>query len=130
MDKLFTTQDIEGTKRENSAGADLSPIRSGFERKLTLMARNRLWFLNARFRKINNFISLEDQQRTASLVSRQRLRAKRSSIKRASSGIQHVVRLTATKSTCSREQKLNLLESLIRRRFVPDSFQLLNRSES
>jgi len=42
VDKLFTTQDIEGTKRENSFGAALSPIRSGFEQKLTLMARNPL----------------------------------------------------------------------------------------
>jgi hypothetical protein len=42
VDKLFTTQDIAGTKRENSSGAVLSPIRSGFEQNLTLMARNRL----------------------------------------------------------------------------------------
>ena len=76
MDKLFKTQDIAGTNRENSSGAVLSPIRSGFEQKLTLMARNRLWLLNIRFRKINNFIMLTGQPRAASVVSRQRLMAK------------------------------------------------------
>ena len=45
----------------------------------------------------------------------------------ASSAIQHVVRLTVKKSTCSREQTMNIGESVIRRRFVPDSFQLLIR---
>ncbi|QND57169.1 hypothetical protein [Mesorhizobium huakuii] len=75
MDKLFTTQDIEGTKRENTFGAGLSPIRSGFERKLTLMARNPLQSLNIRFRKINNFIILSGGHRVAALVARQRLRA-------------------------------------------------------
>ncbi|WP_095201185.1 hypothetical protein [Mesorhizobium carmichaelinearum] len=75
MDKLFTAQDIEGTKRENTDGAALSPIRSGFERKLTLMARNPLQSLNAQFRKINNFIILSDGRRGAALVARQRLRA-------------------------------------------------------
>ena len=76
MDKLFTTQDIEGTKRENTAGADLSPIRSGFERKLTLMPRNLLFFLNGKFRKINNFIILSDGHRSAPFICRQKLRAK------------------------------------------------------
>ena len=61
---MFTTQDIEGTKRENPVGADLSPIRSGFERKLTLMPRNQLFFLNGKFRKINNFIILSDSPLT------------------------------------------------------------------
>ncbi|UVK56481.1 hypothetical protein DBIPINDM_003092 [Mesorhizobium sp. AR02] len=75
MDKLFTTQDIGGTKRENAAGAALSPIRSGFERKLTLMGRNRPQFLNAQFRKINNFIILSDMHRAAFVVSRQSLMA-------------------------------------------------------
>jgi len=74
VDKLFTTQDIEGTKRENTAGADLSPIRSGFERKLTLMALNRSQHLNGKFRKINNFIILSDSHRSASFICRQKLR--------------------------------------------------------
>ncbi|PBB92447.1 hypothetical protein CK215_11560 [Mesorhizobium sp. WSM3864] len=47
------------------------------------------------------------------------------STKRASSQIQHVVRLMVKKSTYSREQNLNQSESVIRRRFVPDSFQRL-----
>ena len=47
------------------------------------------------------------------------------SMKRANSQIQHVVRLIVKKSTYSREQNLNQNESVIRRRFVPDSFQLL-----
>ncbi|RRH94373.1 hypothetical protein EH240_27295 [Mesorhizobium tamadayense] len=47
------------------------------------------------------------------------------SMKRASSRIQHVVRLIVKKSTYSREQNLNQNESVIRRRFVPDSFHPL-----
>jgi hypothetical protein len=44
---------------------------------------------------------------------------------RANPEIQHVVRLGVTKSIYSREQNLNQNESVIRRRFVPDSFRAL-----
>ncbi|WP_149907597.1 hypothetical protein [Mesorhizobium sp. SARCC-RB16n] len=76
MDKLFTTQDIEGTKGENTAGADLSPIRSGFERNININGRDCLQFLNVEFRKINNFIMLSGAYRTSSIVYRQKLTAR------------------------------------------------------
>ncbi|MBZ9670056.1 hypothetical protein [Mesorhizobium sp. ES1-3] len=76
MDKLFTTQDIGGTKGENTAGAGLSPIRSGFERNVNINGRDCLQFLNAEFRKINNFIMLSEVARASCMVYRQTLTAR------------------------------------------------------
>ncbi|MEI9408599.1 hypothetical protein [Mesorhizobium salmacidum] len=76
MDKLFTTQDIGGTKREKTADADLSPIRSGFERNININGRDCLLFLNAEFRKINNFIILSGAFRSSRIVDREKLTAK------------------------------------------------------
>ncbi|CDX25075.1 hypothetical protein MPLB_630036 [Mesorhizobium sp. ORS 3324] len=63
---------------------------------------------------------------SVAIVHRQRLtshrRLPKPSMKRANPQIQHVVRLSVKKSTYSREQNLNQSESVIRRRFVPDSF--------
>ncbi|WP_137930866.1 hypothetical protein [Mesorhizobium comanense] len=58
MDKLLATQHIDGTKGENGDGAGLSPIRSGFERNVNVTRLNQTRFLNAQFKKINNFIIL------------------------------------------------------------------------
>ncbi|MBZ9997690.1 hypothetical protein [Mesorhizobium sp. BH1-1-4] len=75
MDKLFTTQDIEGTNQENIAGAALSPIRSGFERNVNINGHDCLQFLNTEFRKINNIIMLSASRHAARIVYRQKLRA-------------------------------------------------------
>jgi hypothetical protein len=44
--------------------------------------------------------------------------------------IQHVVRLRDRRARCCGEQNLNRVESVIRRRFVPDSFQPLTPQHS
>ncbi|TPK11160.1 hypothetical protein FJ872_21765 [Mesorhizobium sp. B2-5-9] len=75
MDKLFTTQDIGGTKRENTAGAALSPIRSGFEPNVKINGRDKLLFFNAEFRKINSFISLTGRAPNRPHRSRRKLTA-------------------------------------------------------
>ncbi|MEI9429390.1 hypothetical protein [Mesorhizobium sp. Cs1299R1N3] len=76
MDKLFTTQDIEGTKGEKTSDADLSPIRSGFERNVNINGRDCLLFLNIEFRKINDFRTLSGAYRSSRIVHRQKLTAK------------------------------------------------------
>ncbi|TPM07851.1 hypothetical protein FJ960_08135 [Mesorhizobium sp. B2-3-11] len=76
MDKLFTTQDIGGTKGEKTADADLSPIRSGFGRNVNINGRDRLLFLNVEFRKINDFTTLSGAYRSSRILHRQRLMAK------------------------------------------------------
>lgn len=54
------------------------------------MPRNQLFFLNGKFRKINNFIILSDSPRPASFICRQRLRARLTQHKTGRSTIQHV----------------------------------------
>jgi hypothetical protein len=75
VDKLFTTQDIERTKAENTAGAALSPIRSGFEPNVKINGRDKLLFFNVEFRKINSFISLSERAPTPPHCSRRKLTA-------------------------------------------------------
>ncbi|MER8806535.1 hypothetical protein [Mesorhizobium australicum] len=52
MDKLFTTQDIERTKAENTAGAALSPIRSGFEPNVKINGRDKLLFFTSSLERL------------------------------------------------------------------------------
>lgn len=119
------------TKRETTPVGDSSPIRSAFGRNVNAERPRPRETLTGGKENHNEFLSLHPAPCGVAAATGgpggQRLTPRPPRAERQETAIQHLVRLRPVITTYSSEQRRNFGESVIRRRFVPDSFRVLMR---